>query len=58
VRLEEAAVCEVAGGGIGHNVNEDECDGVEFLKADSTRVKKVEVSGCGTCAVECGARMN
>lgn len=42
----------MAGGGRGHKVNEDECDGLEFLKADSARVKNEEVSGCGTCAEE------
>lgn len=47
-----------AGGSKGHNVNEDECDGLEFLKADSVRVKNVDVSDCGTCAEECGAKMN
>ena len=52
------AVGDVAGGDKGHKVNEEECDGLEFLKVDIARVMNVEVSGCEICAEECGARMN
>lgn len=34
-----------AGGDIGLSVNDDECDGLEFLKAAKARVKKDDSAG-------------
>lgn len=45
-------------GDIGASVNDDECEGFEFLSADIARVNSEDDSACGMCVDEWGANIN